>query len=254
MDRATAFSYQCNKCGRCCHGQVITLSPYDVQRLARAARISTSEAIARFTIRRGSILKFRQYGGCTALMGPICTLHSGRPLACRVYPLGLEYVQQSGERYMNLEPALGSRGIYGEHGSVQDFLQVQGAELYLQANRQYAALLGIFRARITEISDFDVVEPREFWRVARREALAETNFDFNPIIEALFDSDSCCCRAKPDFEFIDQHIKEIERRIRTEHDAAVLAAAAVMLAVSLGYPPQAVMLGCRFSSSSSDCT
>jgi Fe-S-cluster containining protein len=255
MDRRSRFSYLCNQCGRCCHDQVIALSPYDVMRLARAAGLSTSEAVARYTIRRGSILKFNQDGSCAALDGTICTLHSGRPLACRLYPLGLEHDQQGlehdqqgAERYLRLEPAVGSRGIYGDDGAVQDFLSAQGAEIYLQINRCYASLLDVFRHRIAELSDFDIVEPRGFWRVAVREALAETNFDFNPIIEALFDPDSIARRADSDIESAEHHVKKIERRIRSEQDPALLAAAAVMLAVSLGYSPGEVIFRQRCES------
>jgi len=244
MDRRSLFSYQCNQCGRCCHDQVITLSPYDVIRLARAARISTGEAIARYTIRRGSILKFDKNGSCEALNGTACALHSGRPLACRLYPLGLEHDRRGAERYLRLEPAAGSRGIYGDYGSVQDFLAAQDAELYLRTNRRYASLLGIFQQRIAELSDFDAVEPREFWRVAVREALAETNVDFNPVIAALFDPDSLGCRSQSDIGFIEQHIKAIEQLTRSVTDPALLAAAAVLLAVSLGYSPGEAVIGC----------
>jgi Fe-S-cluster containining protein len=242
MNRRSRFSYQCMQCGRCCHDQVITLSPYDVVRLARAARISTSEAVARFTIRRGSILRFDHNGGCALLEGAACTLHRGRPLACRLYPLGLEHDAQGTERYLQLEPAAGSRGIYGDDGTMQDFLNIQDAAIHLRMNRIYAALLGAFRQRIAELVDFDITEPREFWRIAVREALAESNFDPNPIIEALFDPDSLGCQTDCDTSFVEQHIKEIERRIIHTADPAVLAAAAVMLAVSLGYSPSEVMV------------
>jgi Fe-S-cluster containining protein len=243
MDGNSRFSYSCRQCGRCCHDQVITLSPYDVIRLARAAGLSTGEVIARYTIRRGSILKFNQDGSCAALNGTACTLHSGRPLACRLYPLGMEADRRGTERYLRLEPAAGSRGICGDHGSVEDFLATQGVEPYLRTNRRYASLLGVFRYRIAELTDFDIVEPREFWRVAAREALAEINFDFNPIIEALFNPDSLGCRGNSETEFIDQHVGEIERQIHMETDPTILAAAAVMLAVSLGYSPAEVMIG-----------
>ena len=252
MDRHSGFSYQCNQCGRCCHDQVVTISPYDVIRLARAAGISTHEAIARYTIRRGSVLKFEQNGSCAALEGATCTLHSGRPLACRLYPLGLEHDRRGAELYRRLEPAAGSRGIYGDLGTVQDFLAAQGAEFYLQANRRYASLIEMFRQRIAELIDFDLVEPREFWRLAMREALSETNFDFNPIIEAVFDPDSFGCHSESEIEFIDQHVKEIERRIRSETDPALVAAAALMLAVSLGYAPGEVIVGCTSLRGSSD--
>src|SRR5271167_3268415 len=89
VNRKSQFSYVCKACGRCCHHKVITLSPYDVLRLALAAGISTREAIARYTIRRGSILKFSDGGVCVALDGARCGVHRGRPIACRLYPLGI---------------------------------------------------------------------------------------------------------------------------------------------------------------------
>src|SRR5437764_1465611 len=122
MNARAHFSYQCNRCGRCCHNQVITLSPYDLIRIARTAGMSTAEAAAKFTIRRGSILKFEQDGSCAALDGTTCTLHPGRPLACRLYPLGLERHQGAAESYLRLEPAVGSLGIYGSEGTVLNFL------------------------------------------------------------------------------------------------------------------------------------
>jgi Fe-S-cluster containining protein len=84
------FSYVCNRCGLCCRGKVITLSPCDVIRIARAAKVSTGEAVAHYTLRRGSLLRFLPDGRCAALEGLRCSIHPGRPLACRLYPLGLE--------------------------------------------------------------------------------------------------------------------------------------------------------------------
>jgi len=75
MNRTTPFSYQCNRCGRCCHDKVITLSPYDVIRIARATEITTGEVVRRYTVRRGSILRFLPEGRCAALDGTQCTLH-----------------------------------------------------------------------------------------------------------------------------------------------------------------------------------
>jgi Fe-S-cluster containining protein len=250
MDHGSRFSYLCNQCGRCCHDQVITLSPYDVIRVARRAGISTGQAIARYTIRRGSILKFNKDGSCAALDGTTCSLHSGRPLACRLYPLGLEHDRRGAERYVQLEPAVGSRGIYREDGTVGDFLAAQETERHLRINRRYASLLGISRQRIAELCDFDIVEPREFWRVAAREALAEANFDSNLIIDALFDPDSLGC-GESDIDFIERHINAVERLIHDEHDPIILAAAAVMLAVSLGYSPWEVIIGYTSPRSSS---
>src|SRR5579859_4092683 len=102
MDRNSRFSYECRQCGRCCHDKVITLSPYDVICVARAAGITTGEAVARYTIRRGSILRFTANGGCVALAGVRCGIHRGRPLACRIYPLGLERRTGAEEKFVRL--------------------------------------------------------------------------------------------------------------------------------------------------------
>src|SRR5260370_38267252 len=120
MNRQSKFSYLCNQCGRCCHDKVITLSPYDVLRLARAAGISTCEAVARYTIRRGSILKFKPEGGCAPLDETRCAVHSGRPLACPLYPLGL-WRTGNEEHFVQPEPAQGCLGVHRPHGTVEAF-------------------------------------------------------------------------------------------------------------------------------------
>ena len=222
------FSYQCNTCGRCCRDKVITLAPYDVMMIARAAGLSTREAIDRFTIRRGSILRFTAEGTCVALDGVRCGVHEGRPLACRLYPLGIERSETGDEgRFVRLEPAPGSAGIYGTAGSVEEFLEGQGVPEYLAMNDRYLPLLAILRERIGELVDFEKVEPREFWRKATREALAESGYDSNPIIDALFDCD----------DSVDEHIETLARIVQQSDDADALASAIVLLAVSLGYSP-----------------
>ncbi|HTY55764.1 MAG TPA: YkgJ family cysteine cluster protein, partial [Candidatus Binataceae bacterium] len=179
MRRESAFYYRCGQCGRCCRDKVITLSPYDVMRMARASRLSTGEVIDRYTLRRGSLLRFESDGACAALKGMMCTLHSGRPLACRLYPLGIER-GADGERFVRLEPAAGSLGVYGDHQTVGDFLDVQQAQPYLDAIACYERLIPVCRARLKQIADFERIESRAFYRRAVREALAESGYDPNP--------------------------------------------------------------------------
>jgi Fe-S-cluster containining protein len=214
------------------------LAPYDVMKIARAARISTAEAVRRFTIRRGSLLKFGADGACAALDGTRCSVHEGRPLACRLYPLGLERATDGRrERFVLLDPAPGSRGVYGENGTVGDFLEEQDVDDCLEANRRYRGLVARMRVRIAELIDFDKIEPREFWRRATREALAESGYDQNPLIEMLFDPDGLVGRRDDEESEMYVHLAALAVRIGKSVDADALAAAAVMLAVSLGYSP-----------------
>jgi hypothetical protein len=83
---------------------------------------------------------------------------------------------------VQLEPAAGSSGVYGLSGTVAEFLEAQGTAPYLAAVALYYPLVAGFGARIDALVDFEHTEPREFWRRAAREALAETGFDANPLI------------------------------------------------------------------------
>jgi Fe-S-cluster containining protein len=240
MNRTSSFSYVCGACGRCCRDKVILLSPFDLLRVARDAGVTTSEAIARFTIRRGSILKFHDDGACVALDGVRCGVHRGRPLACRLYPLGIER-DRNDDKFVTLEAAVGSLGVYGDRGTVDDFLDAQNVGPHLDANARYAALLPIYRERIAATVDFVRVLPREFWRCAVREALAESGYDPNPLIDATFDPDGLGCARASDADTVAAHIGVLSEMIRRESKPDILAAAAVMLAVSLGYSPAEVI-------------
>lgn len=211
-------------------------------RIARASALSTGEVVRRYTIRRGSILRFLPERMCAALDGTRCTLHRGRPLACRLYPLGLERTPQ-GDRLIALEPAQGSLGIYGEDLTAGDFIDANGTADYLAAIERYRALIPAFRSRIVTMVDFERVEPREFWRGAVVEALREGGFDSNPIIDAMFDPDAHGCDARDIDVAVTAHLALLVQMIRDETDADCLAAAAVMLAVSLGYSPGEVIVG-----------
>lgn len=235
MRRESAFCYRCGECGRCCRDKVITLSPYDVTRMARAAGLGTGEIIARYTLRRGSILRFEADGACSALRGARCAIHPGRPLTCRLYPLGIERADD-GERFIRLRPAEGSPGVYGDHQTVGDFLARQETQAYLDAVARYERLLPMFKSRLEQVVDFERIEPRAFYRRAVREALAECNYDPNPLIDALFDSDRIG-RSDDEREAMDAHVSALEAMIRIESNADRLAAASAILAVSLGYSP-----------------
>jgi Fe-S-cluster containining protein len=236
MNRDSGFAYRCGACGRCCRDKVITLAPYDVIRMARAAKLSTGEVIDRYTLRRGSLLRFDDGGACSALRGALCSIHSGRPLACRLYPLGIER-GDDGERFVRLEPAEGSPGVYGNDETVGDFVKQQGAQPYLDAVAIYERLLAVFYMRLEQVADFEKVEPREFYRRAVREALAESDYDPNPLIDAMFDADRIVGRLDDECAQIDAHVRALEDMIRNQSNPEYLAAASALLAVSLGHLP-----------------
>lgn len=242
MNRQNLFSYRCNQCGRCCHNQSITLSPVDVIAIARETGLSTSAVTARYAMRRGSLLRFGANGACVALDGVRCTIHRGRPLACRLYPLGFER-EGTIERFVQLEPAAGSAGIYGGDGTVGEFLRAQDIDERLILNERYRPLISMLRDRIASVIDFETVEPREFCRRAVAEALREADYDPNWLIDAIFDPDGNGCYRESVAETVEAHAVALIESARNVPDGSVLAVAAVLLAVSLGYPPSEAIDG-----------
>jgi Fe-S-cluster containining protein len=242
MRRESIFSYRCGCCGLCCRDKVITLAPYDVMRMAAAAGLGTADTIARYTLRRGSLLRFGSDSACAALRAGLCGIHAGRPLPCRLYPLGWERAAE-GERFIKLAPAPGSSGSYGEDGTVKGFLDQQGVEPYLAALQSYGTLLPAMRARIRRLVDFEKTEPAEFRRVAVREALAESGYDYNPLIEAMFDSDPWSGFAGNCGRLPERHVAALRELTQAHADGLEVAAAAVLMAVSLGYTPAAAFSG-----------
>ncbi len=80
----------CTRSGACCHNKAIFLNPWELARLARAKGLPSCEFRNRFTL-----------GGIRLRMGEAprapcsqydpesgCTVYPGRPLACRLFPLG----------------------------------------------------------------------------------------------------------------------------------------------------------------------
>jgi hypothetical protein len=185
-------------------------------------------------------LRFNADGKCFALEGVACTIHQGRPFACRLYPLGFEH-DSTASRFFALDPAAGSAGVYGDDSIVAEFLEAQGAQPYFNANELYAALLDRFRTRIVMITDFDKIDPSDFRRRAIREALAESNYDSNLLIDALFDADSVSGGPILIDLPVASHIDAISELLAHEADPFRVASASAMLAVSLGYRPDAAL-------------
>jgi hypothetical protein len=118
---------------------------------------------------------------------------------------------------------------------VAEFLDEQGAAEYLAMNDRYRPLIAMMRERVEALVDYELIEPREFWRRAVRDALAESNVEPNALIDALFDPDGLGCRDDSVKVTVARHVAALTRMIRACDDAPALASAAVMLAVSLGY-------------------
>jgi uncharacterized protein len=138
--RDTPFSYACAGCGRCCFEKRIVVSPYEIARIAATLSLSTTEVIARYTVEGGTVLRQREDGGCSLLEGKHCGVHGGRPLVCRLYPLGRIVEKGETERFIQLRGHPESEGQLGEAGTIGAFLESQGTEPYIAATARYFTL------------------------------------------------------------------------------------------------------------------
>ncbi|HSQ40955.1 MAG TPA: YkgJ family cysteine cluster protein [Fibrobacteraceae bacterium] len=141
----------CTRQGVCCHGNVVHLNPWEVACLAQGRGILPQEFLERYVHPGGTQLRFDGAPGwenrrACNLYEPSkgCPVHSARPLACRLYPLGRE--RQGDEvRYMHRGqafpclkgcpdvqklPAM-SVGVYLEGQQTQDFETAQDGYLEL---------------------------------------------------------------------------------------------------------------------------
>lgn len=102
MGHDTRFNFRCDpgmSCfNRCCCDVAILLSPYDVLRLRRALRISSSEFLDKYALTMRSrdknvpvvLLRMdEQTRKCPFVTEGGCQVYPHRPWACRMYPLGM---------------------------------------------------------------------------------------------------------------------------------------------------------------------
>ena len=85
----------CTRKGTCCHGNQVVLNPWELHRLAFEKQISTREFRDLYCDWNGILLKFdgekdqRGKSACSQYIANFgCSLHEGRPLACRLFPIG----------------------------------------------------------------------------------------------------------------------------------------------------------------------
>ncbi len=102
----------CSRSGTCCHGKMVWLNPWELACLAHAKELDARTFRERYCEFGGIRLRFDGPPGwkglpaCSQFIpGVGCSVHTGRPLACRLYPLGrqirgkeVQYIHD-GERF-----------------------------------------------------------------------------------------------------------------------------------------------------------
>ena len=96
----------CSRTGTCCHGKLVLLNPWELFCLAREKKVTPREFRDLYCDFGGIRLRFDGKAGwkgqqaCSQYIGNFgCSVHLGRPLSCRLYPLGRQ-IQSEEVHYM----------------------------------------------------------------------------------------------------------------------------------------------------------
>ena len=104
LSNSEVLPLTCSRSGMCCHGNQVWINPWEINQLANSKNITPKAFCDTYTDFGGIRLKFEGKANTTGKKSCLlyddqqgCSVHNGRPLACRMYPLGRQI--QSGETH-----------------------------------------------------------------------------------------------------------------------------------------------------------
>lgn len=142
----------CSRTGNCCHGKHIFLNPWELASLAKEKKKTPREFRNLYCEFGGILLQFNgklgwdQKQACSQYVDNFgCSVHLGRPLACRLYPLGRQLQSEEvhymfqGDEFPCLAPC--PDVIELPHLSVGDYLKGQMTDAFEKAQDAYLELM-----------------------------------------------------------------------------------------------------------------
>jgi uncharacterized protein len=209
--RDSGFSYKCAACNNCCKAKAIRVGPYEILRLAQHLKLTTTAFIAAHTQSGGTVLRTDEHGDC-GFLGPTgCTVHPHRPLACRLYPLGMIVEPDGTEKFGALVPHPQSRGNYGQSGTVGDYLAQQGVAPFIAANQIYEQLYNFLVLSLQRVAPEELEN-----RQASRSAADQLGV--GSLVSLWTDIDATLLNNHPDLSAdaettVQYHVAEIRRLV-----------------------------------------
>jgi len=140
LKKGSPFSFKCQVCSACCYNKAIRVAPYEALRLARNLKTTTTEVYRLYTEEDGTVLRNRPDGSCIFLDSRGCGVHPDRPLVCRLFPLGQITDGQGVVRYASMPLHPDCLGLFCTEGTVESYLESQGALPYFRYDQVYSAL------------------------------------------------------------------------------------------------------------------
>lgn len=142
----------CTRTGTCCHGNQVFLNPWELARLAHEKGIAAADFRSNYCDDGGILLRFngkvdkRGKSACSQYIDNFgCSVHVGRPLACRLFPLGRQVQNGIAEYIFQGEqlPCLNGCAAVVDlpHLSVADYLKGQETDAFEKAQDAYLEVM-----------------------------------------------------------------------------------------------------------------
>ncbi|MDA3811286.1 MAG: YkgJ family cysteine cluster protein [Spirochaetaceae bacterium] len=146
------LSLTCSRSGTCCFGKMVMLNPWELFCLAAAKEMSARVFRDKYCHSGGIQLRFdgapgwKELRACSQYIPDFgCSVHSGRPLVCRLYPLGRQkqgdekiYIHQ-GSDFPCLEGCPEVLGL--PRMSVSDYITGQAVKSFEDAQDEYLEMM-----------------------------------------------------------------------------------------------------------------
>lgn len=142
----------CSRTGTCCHGKAVLINPWELVCLAKGKGLSAREFRDRYTEFGGIRLRFdglrgwKDQAACSQYVAGFgCSVHEGRPLACRLYPLGRQlqndevHYMYEGAEFPCLDGCPEVEGL--PRLRVGEYLKGQKTDLFEQSQDAYLDLM-----------------------------------------------------------------------------------------------------------------
>jgi uncharacterized protein len=152
LNREDRLPLTCSRTGTCCHGKMVWLNPWELFCLARTKGITPREFRNSYCEYGGIRLRFDGKAGwksqqaCSQYIENYgCSVHAGRPLSCRLYPLGRQ-IQSNEVHYMYQGQAFPCLEGCPEvtalpYLKVEEYLAGQQTDQYEKAQDEYLELM-----------------------------------------------------------------------------------------------------------------
>lgn len=142
----------CSRSGTCCFGKAVKLNPWELLRLSKEKKVTPKEFRDLYCEFGGIRLRFngktdkKGQQACSQYIDNFgCSVHLGRPLACRLYPLGrqiqndkIDYIFQ-GDQFPCLTDC--SEVLELPKLSVGDYIKDQEADDFEKAQDEYLKVM-----------------------------------------------------------------------------------------------------------------